>query len=443
MNIQKSDYSPDVRWRPRPVANVATRDRGSLHIRARWRGGWRACRAADGGRVARGLTVASRGRERRIGAAAIVARIPSAQAAEEIAAELESRMDAFEHLSAASHADVVNGWKRTLRRWSLFVSTGVMPADGDFDPLREWTRARAAEGVRLEDLLRAFGLGHQLGWQLLRRHARGDETEVLLELVAPLAQYVDRVSAVVTETYLAERELLVSEEERRTRSLLDRLCIASPLDGAERELADRLGVPVEDAYRPFAVSMPGRPPHRHAALAARLRRGGWRLAVTQSDCVLGLAWSPLELTDLEEGSEVVLAIGERTPRRELASAREEVVARAEHARRIGLVGRLRVEDHLLELLLARAPKLTDRMRARVLVPLADDVHGDLAHTLQMLIACRLDRTATSAELHIHRNTLAYRLKRIEQITGLDLASPRDLACLYVAFAGEVCAQRAC
>ncbi|HLM86244.1 MAG TPA: hypothetical protein VK272_08670 [Solirubrobacteraceae bacterium] len=98
--------------------------------------------AADGGRVARGLTVASRGRERRIGAAAIVARIPWAQAAEEITAELESRMDAFEHLSAASHADVVSGWKRTLRRWSLFVSTGVMPADGDLP-----RRARAA-GVR-------------------------------------------------------------------------------------------------------------------------------------------------------------------------------------------------------------------------------------------------------------------------------------------------------
>jgi len=193
----------------------------------------------------------------------------------------------------------------------------------------------------------------------------------------------------------------VSEEERRTRSLLDRLCVASPLDGAERELADRLGVPVEDAYRPFAVSMPGRPPHRHAALAARLRSGGWRLAVTQSDCVLGLAWSPLELTDLEEGSEVVLAVGERTPRRELASAREEVVVLAEHARRIGLVGRLRVEDHLLELLLARAPKLTDRMRARVLVPLAggEEVGSARPRREPSLVHLHKDGRASSASRH--------------------------------------------
>jgi hypothetical protein len=176
--------------------------------------------------------------ERSQGPAAILARIPQAQAAAEMAAQFE-QATAFEHLSEHSRAEVLSGLQRTLRRWSLFVSSGVMPPDGDFDPLREWTRARAAEGARLEDLLRSFGLAHQLGWELLRRHARADESDVLLELAAPLAQYVDRVSAVVTETYLAERELLVSEDERRTRSLLERLCVPSPLDAPDSELADR------------------------------------------------------------------------------------------------------------------------------------------------------------------------------------------------------------
>jgi len=368
----------------------------------------------------------------RAGAAAIVARIPQAEAAQEMVAAFESRTVAFEHLSRESRADVLSGLQRTLGRWSQFVSTGVMPPETDFEPLREWTRARAAEGARLEDLLRSFGLAHQLGWQLLRRHAHSGESWVLLELAAPLAEYVDRVSAVVTETYLAERELLVSEEERWTRSLLDRLSSAAPLDGADSELAERLGVPVDDAYVPFAVVMPGRPPHRHAALAARLRRGGWRLAVTQSDCVVGLTWKPLELLDLDEGPDVVLAIGGPRPRAELADAREEVTVLAEHARRVGLVGRLTAEDHLLEILLDRSPRLLERLRERVLAPLAGDDRGELAHTLQALIGCRLDRTATSATLHVHRNTLAYRLKRIEEITGLDLASPRDLACVYLA-----------
>jgi PucR C-terminal helix-turn-helix domain len=376
------------------------------------------------------------GHGRRSGVAAIVARIPQDAAAREMAAELESRMAVFEQLSAQSRADVLSGVQRSLARWARFAASGAMPPEDDFDPLREWTRARAAEGVRLEDLLRALGMAHQLGWRLLRRHARDDEAETLLELVAPLAQYLDQVAAVVTETYLAARELLVSEEERRTRSLLERLCVDSPLDAADSELAERLGVPVQGAYRPFAVLMPGRPPHSHAALAARLRRAGFRLAVTHSDCVVGLAWQPLALGDLEEGREVVLAIGEPVARAQLADAREDVTLLAEHARRAGLRGLLRAEDHLLEIALARSARLTSRLRAKLLEPLAAEDHGDLAHTLRTLIDCRLDRTAASAALHVHRNTLAYRLKRIEEITGLDLGSPRDLACVYAALASE-------
>jgi len=380
--------------------------------------------------------VASRARGESAGAAAIVTRIPQAQAAAAIAGEFEKQMPAFEHLSDSSRAEVFSGLERTLRRWARFVSTGVMPPDSDFEPLREWTRARAAEGVRLEDLLRSFGVAHQLGWELLRSHARPEESEVLLGLAAPLARYVDRVSVLVTETYLAERELLVSEEERRTRSLLERLCDAAPLAAAEAELAERLGVPLAGDFAAFAVALPGRAPRSHAALAARLRRAGWRLAVTQSDSVVGLTWKPLELIDLGEGQDVVLAIGAPAPREELAEAREEVTWLAEHARRTGLRGRLRAEDHLLELLLGRSPRLARRLRDRVLAPLAAEDQAELARTLRALLDCRLDRTATSAALHVHRNTLAYRLRRIEEITGLDLSDPRDLACAYAAFASD-------
>jgi hypothetical protein len=254
----------------------------------------------------------------------------------------------------------------------------------------------------------------------------------LLDLAPALAAYVDRVSAIVTQTYLAERELLVSEDERRTRDLLDRLSADSGPDPATTELADRLNVPVQNAYTPFAAILPGRPPHSHAALAARLRRGGWRLSVTQSDSVVGLAWSELALADLGEGPGAILAIGEPTPRRELVAAREEVAVLAEHARRAGLSGSLASENYLLEILLGSAPRPAARLRARILAPLSEDDRGELAHTLEVLIASRLDRTAASRRLHIHRNTLAYRLKRIEEIAGLDLATPRDLACVYIA-----------
>jgi hypothetical protein len=379
--------------------------------------------------------VASRARDTSAGAAAIVARIPPAEAAVALAAELESHVAALERVSAESHADIVGGLRRTLTRWWRFLSTGVMPPETDFEPLRAWTRTRAAEGVRLEELLRSFGLLRQLGWQLLRRHAREGESEALLELADLLALYVDEVSAIVTATYLAERELLVSEEERHTQTLLDRLCADSPLGAPDRELAERLGVPLQPAYSPFAIVLPGRAAHRHAALAARLRRGGWRLTVTHGELVTGLAWEALKLSDLQEGADALMAVGEPTPRGELLAAREDITALVEHARTIGLRGVLRAEDHLLEIILGRAPVLVERLRARILAPLAEGDRAELTHTMRTLLSCRLDRSATSAALHVHRNTLAYRLARIEERTGLDLGSPRDLACVYVALEG--------
>ena len=77
-------------------------------------------------------------------------------------------------------------------------------------------------------------------------------------------------------------------------------------------------MPVEEAYAPFAIVMPGRSPQRHAALAARMRRRGWTLTATEGDRVVGLTWKALDVSDLDEGSDVLLAIAEPAPRNELA-----------------------------------------------------------------------------------------------------------------------------
>ncbi len=367
-------------------------------------------------------------------AAAIVARIPRAEAAGEMAAQMESHVAAFERISERSHGEILAGLQRSLARWTRFLLTGTMPPDRSFDPLREWARARAAEGVRLEDLLRSFALAHQLGWQLLRRHARSDESDALLELAGLLAEYHDQVAAVVTETYLGEREMLVSEVERSARSLLERLRGEEPLGTSERELAERLGVPLEGAYRPFVIVTPGRLRHRQAALAARMRSDYKALAVTEGDSIVGLTWQHLDLPDLGVGADVLLAIGESVPRAELARAQADVAALAEYARKLGISGRLDPREHALEVMIERSPRLTARIRDQVLAPLSSDDHAELVQTLGELVRCRFDRTAASAALHVHRNTLSYRLRRIEALTALDLSNPRDLACVYVALA---------
>ncbi|WP_166784801.1 sugar diacid recognition domain-containing protein [Cryobacterium sp. TMT2-14] len=52
-----------------------------------------------------------------------------------------------------------------------------------------------------------------------------------------------------------------------------------------------------------------------------------------------------------------------------------------------------------------------------------DSHPELVDTLRDFIAANMSMSATAAGLHIHRNTLLYRLNRIRKLTGFD---PRQL-----------------
>jgi hypothetical protein len=365
------------------------------------------------------------------GVAVIVSRIRLDAASREIADALRAAIPAFERLSGASRGDIVTGVQRSLLRWSRWVATRVAPTDEAFDPLRDWARARADEGVRLEDLLRAFGVARQIGWDLIRRHAASTETQATLDAAGLLMRYVDRVGAVVADTYLAERDALVSEEERRTRDLLERLGSGQPLEPRELDLAEQLGVRVKPAYAPFAVVLTDQPPRRYATLAARLRQRGLPLTVTDGTRVGGLSEHPLGLADVAEGPDALLVVADPTAWADLARVRNDVVLLAEHGRRTGRRGRLRIEDHPMEILLHRLPDTAGRLRTRVLEPLAAQ-REELLRTLEVFVRHDYDRAATTSALHVHRNTLAYRLRRIEEVTGLDLSSARDLALVYLA-----------
>jgi sugar diacid utilization regulator len=63
---------------------------------------------------------------------------------------------------------------------------------------------------------------------------------------------------------------------------------------------------------------------------------------------------------------------------------------------------------------------------RALGPLLDydaTHHTDLVETLRTHFAGKLDRNGTAAALHIHPNTVTQRLRRIEQLCGVELADP--------------------
>ncbi len=54
----------------------------------------------------------------------------------------------------------------------------------------------------------------------------------------------------------------------------------------------------------------------------------------------------------------------------------------------------------------------------------DDERGtDLAHTLVVFVQLDGNAAATAETLFLHRNSVAYRLQRIEEVCGLDVRNP--------------------
>jgi hypothetical protein len=116
--------------------------------------------------------------------------------------------------------------------------------------------------------------------------------------------------------------------------------------------------------------------------------------------------------------------------------------RARQARRIAalLGGGVRVVDAArlgsVELLLATAPaEARQAFRASLLSPLLDydaDHGTELVRTLRVFLDCSGSWTRAAGAMFVHVNSLRYRMRRVEELTGLNLGSLADQAALLLA-----------
>ncbi|QHC33649.1 PucR family transcriptional regulator [Streptomyces sp. HF10] len=65
-------------------------------------------------------------------------------------------------------------------------------------------------------------------------------------------------------------------------------------------------------------------------------------------------------------------------------------------------------------------------------PLLSPAHRELARTAEVYLDCAGQAGRTASELGVHRQTLYYRLNRVEQLTGLDLDDGEDRLLLHMA-----------
>jgi hypothetical protein len=155
-----------------------------------------------------------------------------------------------------------------------------------------------------------------------------------------------------------------------------------------------------------------------------------------------------------EKSRPVAGAGQVPPTEFVAGARNDSAAElaaislcraideAREAKRVAalLGGGVRMVDSAqlgtYDLLLALVPEEARRtFRARVLGPVLayDRQHGtELIHTLEVFLACSGSWTKAAGEMYVHVNSLRYRIRRIEELTGRDLGSLSDQTDLLLA-----------
>ncbi|RFC72134.1 PucR family transcriptional regulator [Streptomyces sp. AcE210] len=135
----------------------------------------------------------------------------------------------------------------------------------------------------------------------------------------------------------------------------------------------------------------------------------------------------------ERAGTAVVAAGFGSPRRELGdlgAAWQEATAAARAAL---AEPRLGPDAHWAAIgpyrLLTALPP--DTAHDPVLAPLLLPANRQLARTTEVFLDCAGQAGRTAAELGIHRQTLYYRLSRVEQLTGLDLDDGEDRLLLHM------------
>jgi hypothetical protein len=278
---------------------------------------------------------------------------------------------------------------------------------------------------------------------------------------------LDQLEGAMLRTYTQMQHRIATRTVLTEPDLMNRLVTGEPIDATDlARLVRTLGLAVEGDTRVVGVALglvaAGDDPadveperladvrhHAVAHLHAVTGRAPLSGVVRQDDgppvVVLAVPWDgPVaELgTRLAAGLDrrrlavaAVGAVGE--PRSGLAavggSCRQAIGALTAGRQRGAEREVLLFADVLLEVLALRDPRMVVNIQDRYLRPLAG--HEHLVETLRVHLATDLSVPETARRLVVHPNTVAYRLRRVSELSGLDLHRVRDVARAVLAVEG--------
>ncbi|MCU1672947.1 MAG: transcriptional regulator [Frankiales bacterium] len=359
--------------------------------------------------------------------------------AERVLAELDAlvaRMGAAYQHEIAEYAAMTEATMATdvlpvsRRLVQVFLSCVVQERTLTPDELRVFEqsgRDRLIMGMPLESVLHAYRIAGREAWTALCAAVQPGEEQLLADLGARWIDIVDRTSSALARAYLSLSYDRLRDLDARRRELVEALLTAAdPSEVAAVSL--RFSTVLASAYVPVLVGGSGAAAGIDALLADA---PAGTLGGHRGDRVLLLVPQRLD-GPIRRGGTLVAwgrpAACGRALCEEVSHVEQLLLTAVAEGHVQGSFG---PDDLLVEQLLLGNERVADALRRRVADVLASrDPAGVLIGTLRTYLATgSVPETARSE--HVHVNTVAYRLGRVRDVTGLDPRVPQNAALLVL------------
>lgn len=319
---------------------------------------------------------------------------------------------------------------RNVEMILLTLAQNRGPLPEELAILREAGHRRAEQGLTAEAVIQHYHIGFRELWDALTGAARGEPPAtmaLLLDGVTTVLQWIHDVTTAVSEAHEETTRAQEATANVLRQRFLHRL-ESGDLDAYEpSRLAHSLGFDPDGSFQAMCISLDDRD-DLVEPIRSEVRRviGSCQLFLRGRDVVVlsqGVAVSVLEAAVRKPFPDATIGIG--LERNGLAGARASI-GDAERAVNIAPPsGTSSFERHWLEAsLLHSSERLRDVLSSG---PEIARKHPDLAMTVRIFAASGFSLAETARKLHVHANTVTYRLDRWQLLTGWDPRSFEGLA----------------
>jgi hypothetical protein len=298
-------------------------------------------------------------------------------------------------------------------------------------------RGELLQGRSLEALLAAYRVGARVAFRRFATLAGQIDPALLMPLAESVFAYIDELSAVSAEGYAEEQTRRAGESDRRRGELLTLLLSGSADVPSVTAAAAAAGWTVPDEVVAVVVE-------EERAVGLRTRLGPDALVAAYGGEVVALVPAPPRPAARESLRSSLIGwragIGPARPWAAAAvSLRLAQQAAALLARGIVEQEPAFADEHLPDLVLHRDPDLLATLAARRLAPLAElreSSRDRFAETLLVWLQHRGERQHVAAALHVHPQTVGYRLGKLREMFGPVLDDPEGRFELELALRGR-------